>query len=80
MEIVGDEHELMQWDEPSWKDQGVGAPSPIPSRAFLQPLGYPSRAEVREALAGLPIIDGQGRDRSPGMRGKVVAFYFSAHW
>ena len=78
VEIIGVEFELMHWTHPDWKDQGVCAPSPVPSLAIPQD---PPRERVRSLLASLQgHLLSNNPMRQPSISGKIVALYFGAHW
>jgi len=62
--IVGSSHTLSLWDKPlENKDQGVGVPSPVPSLAFSNPFGMPSRQTVKNLLFETVFINNTLKER-----------------
>ncbi len=54
VDIIGEEHELLEWDAPAISAQGVGSPSALPGQIFKPPgAEAPPAADVLGALQGL---------------------------
>ena len=63
--IVGSSYRLVRWDKPrNNEDQGVGVPSPVPSLAFSNPLGMPSRDKVKKLLSETVFLSSNLRESS----------------
>jgi hypothetical protein len=85
VEIVGDEHELMEWDECDGEDQGVGAPFPSPMKAFGNPnedgTAPADSSNIKEQLMALQLVNKVGVvTPAASLENKVIGVYFSAHW
>jgi len=84
VDIIGEEHELLEWDAPAIDAQGVGAPVPLPGVVFRdQSVAGPSAEDVSAALAALTVAghDGGTMPATEACRGAdVIGIYFSAHW
>ena len=77
--IVGSSYRLVRWDKPrNNEDQGVGVPSPVPSWAFSNPLGMPSRGKVKKLLSETVFLSSNLRESS-GDR-LIGLFFGTLYW
>lgn len=76
VEIINSNHELMEWTEHDWKDQGVGVPAPVPSLAFPQ---QQDRGAIRSLFArAAPHLVNNAGNQTP-FADCLIAIYFSRH-
>eukprot|EP00931_Biecheleriopsis_adriatica_P073552 TRINITY_DN47812_c0_g1_i1.p1 TRINITY_DN47812_c0_g1~~TRINITY_DN47812_c0_g1_i1.p1 ORF type:complete len:4288 (-),score=931.49 TRINITY_DN47812_c0_g1_i1:37-12879(-) len=86
VDIIGEDHELLEWDAPVIDEQGVGAPSPLPGVVFKDAAAEgPPAAVVREILGKLKLVNHEGATKNAmdvdalGAT-TLIGIYFSAHW